>query len=136
MSGRSCSAARSVFFIAQAKVFETVPQGGEAQAHFEFARNPLLEFGQRQIGLFLDPAAQLLVVPLQAGAPIASALLGLDVADGRLEFAITFDAALGNLEEPGDLCGAVSALSGRDDAFAEISAVGLHADALPQIATD
>ena len=38
MSGRFCSAARSVFFIAQAEVLETVPQGGDAQADFEFAR--------------------------------------------------------------------------------------------------
>ena len=113
-----------------------MPQSGEAQAYLEFARNTLLEFGQRQIGLFLYPAAQCLVVLLQAGAPVASALPGLDVAGGRLEFAVTLDTALGDLEEPGDLRRALPALSGRDDAFAQIGAVGSHPRTPPHTATD
>ena len=75
------------FFIAQAEVLETVPQGGEAEMHFEFARDALLEFGQCQIGLLMDPAAQRLAVLFQAGTPAAAALPGLDAAGGRLEFA-------------------------------------------------
>ena len=117
MSGRLCSAARSVFFIAQAEVLKPVPQRGDAQLHFEFACDARLEFGQGQIGLLTDPAAQSLVVLFQARTPVATALLGLEAAGVRLEFAVTLDAALGELEEPGDLCRAVSVLPGRDDAL-------------------
>jgi hypothetical protein len=50
------------FFIAQAELLRSVPQGGDAQAHLEFSRDALLEFGQRQLRLLLDPAAQRFVV--------------------------------------------------------------------------
>ena len=126
MSGRFCSAARSVFFIAQAEVFEPVPQGGDAQMHFEFARDALLEFGQSQIGALMDPAAQSRVMLFEAGAAVAAAWPGLDAAGGRAQFAVTLDAALGDFEEAGDLRCAVSALSRRNDAFAQINAVGSH----------
>ena len=88
-------------------MLEAVPQGGESQADLEFAREALLEFGQRQIGLLLDPAAQRRVVFFQAGTPVAAALLGLEAAGGRLEFAVTLHAALGELEEPRGLGRAV-----------------------------
>ena len=136
MSGRFCSAARSVFFIAQAEMLDPVPQGGEAQADFEFAREALLEFGQRQIGLLLDPVAQRLIVFFQARTPIAAAALGLEAAGGRLEFAVTLDAAFGEFEEPRGLRRTVPPRSGRDDALAQIGAVGSHPRTLPHNATN
>ena len=132
MSGRLCSAARSVFFIAQAKVLESVPEGGDAQAHFESAGNARLEFGQGQIGLLGDPAAQSLVMLFQAGTTVAAPLLRLDAARGRVKFAVTLHTALGEFEELGERGRAVSAFSGRDDAFAQIGAVGSHSPIVPQ----
>ena len=117
-------------------MFETVPQGGDAQAHLEFAREALLEFGQRQVGLPMDPATQGLVVLFQAGAPVAATLPGLDAAGVRLKFAVTLHAALGEFEEPGDLRRAVPALPGRDDTLTQISAVGSHFRTLPHPATN
>ena len=117
MSGRFCSAARSVFFIAQAEVLKTMPQGSKSQADFEFAQKALLEFDQRQIGLLLDPAAQGRIVLCQARAPVAAAGLGLEAASRCLQFAVTLHAALGELEEPRGIRRAVSPRSGRNDAL-------------------
>ena len=92
----------------------------------KFARDALLEFGQRQIGRLMDPAAQSLVMLFQAGAPVAAALPGLDAAGGRLEFTVTLDTALGDVGDSGVLRRALPALSGRDDAFAQIEIGRAH----------
>src|ERR1035441_10324891 len=57
-SGRSCSAARVVFFIAQTELFQTVPQSGDANGNFQVLQTPFLEFVEGQISLRCNPTAQ------------------------------------------------------------------------------
>ena len=57
MSGRSCSAARVVFFIAQTELFQTVPQSGDANGNFQVLQTPFLEFAQGQNRLRPNPTA-------------------------------------------------------------------------------
>src|SRR5580658_153626 len=76
-SGRSCSAARVVFFIAQAQPLQTGPQGGDADGDLELLPTPFLEFAQGQIGLLRNPTAQGAAMLFQAGAAITTNLLGL-----------------------------------------------------------
>ena len=136
MSGRFCSAARSVFFIAQAQVFQPVPQGGDSKAHFQVPRNAPLELGQSQIRLLPDPSAQGLIMLFQTGTPAAAPLLGIQMARAQILLPITLHTALGNLEQAGGLLRAVSALPARDDALAQISAAGSHPIPPSQIASD
>jgi hypothetical protein len=75
-SGRSCSAARVVFFIAQTQLFQTVPQSGDANGNFQVLQTPFLEFAQGQIRLRYNPAAQSSVMLFQAGAPVTADLFG------------------------------------------------------------
>src|ERR1700691_2959586 len=75
-SGRSCSAARVVFFIAQTQLFQAVPQGGDADGNLQLLETPLLEFAQGQIRLLCNPLAQGAVMLFQAGAAITTNLFG------------------------------------------------------------
>ena len=58
MSGRSCSAARRVFFIAQAQTFQAVPEGGDPKGDTQVRRDALLKLAQGEIGLLFDPASK------------------------------------------------------------------------------
>src|SRR5208282_5921496 len=76
ISGRSCSAARVVFFIAQTQLFQAVPQGGDANGNFQVLQTPSLKFAQRQIRLRSNPPAQSSVMLFQAGPPVTANLFG------------------------------------------------------------
>src|SRR5580700_5800163 len=75
-SGRSCSAARVVFFIAQTQLLQPVPQGGDADGNPQLLETPVLEFAQGQIRFLRNPSAQGAVMLFQAGTPITPDLLG------------------------------------------------------------
>src|SRR5208282_3237331 len=75
-SGRSCSAARVVFFIAQTEPFQTVPQSGDADGDVQLLQAPLLQFSQSQIRPRGNPTPQNSVMFFQAGAPVTSNLFG------------------------------------------------------------
>src|ERR1700691_4129450 len=75
-SGRSCSAARVVFFIAQTQLFQPVPQGGDADGDLKLLPAPPLQFVERQIRLRRKPAAQGSIMFFQTGAPVTTDLLG------------------------------------------------------------
>jgi hypothetical protein len=74
-SGRSCSAARVVFFIAQAQPVDPVPQGVESDLHPQLLLAALLHLAQRDVNLLGKPSAQEPVMALQAAATIAPNLL-------------------------------------------------------------
>jgi hypothetical protein len=74
-SGRSCSAARVVFFIAQAESVEPVPKGVDPDLDGELLVAALLKFRQRQIGLLGDPPAQRPLMVLQARATYENKLI-------------------------------------------------------------
>src|SRR5258708_33005794 len=76
-SGRSCSAARVVFFIAQTQLLQPVPQGGDADGDLQLLPAPPLQFAQRQIRLRRQPAAQGSIMLFQPGAPVTANLFGL-----------------------------------------------------------
>src|SRR5205823_10542252 len=98
-SGRFCSAALRVFFIAQPQALQAVPQGGRAQLDAKILGDALLKLSQSQIRFFLDPATQLGIVLFQAGTPIAAALLGLYRAGGQILLPEPLHAPLGNAKK-------------------------------------
>src|SRR5882757_2655553 len=61
-SGRPCSAALRVFFIAQLQALQAMPQGRRAELDAEILGEAFLELRQSQIRLLFDPTTQLGVV--------------------------------------------------------------------------
>jgi len=121
-SGRSCSAARVVFFIAQAQFLQPVPQGGQTDNHLKLLPATLLQLTQRQIRLHPKPTAQSPVVLLQTRTPIAPNLFGLALPGQTVLVPKPLDTLSADPETPANLAGACSALSRGDDALTQILA--------------
>ena len=117
MSGRSCSAARRVFFIAQAQPFEAVPEGCDPKADSQVRRDAFLKLAQGEIGLLFDPASKRGVVLFQTRAPVAASLARSQTPGVAVQLPVTFHAALGNREESRNFLRALTSLSGRHDPF-------------------
>src|SRR5437016_5093569 len=73
-SGRSCSAARVVFFKAQTQTTQTMPQSRNPNGDLELFGAPLLQLGQRQIWGGFNPAMERSVISGQPGAAITTNL--------------------------------------------------------------
>src|SRR5258707_14972911 len=99
-SGRSCSAARVVFFIAQTELFQTVPQGGDANGNFQLLQTTSLEFAEGQIRLRRNPAAQGPVMLFQAGAPVTADLFGPPLARQMVMLPKTLNAFTAYAQTP------------------------------------
>ena len=136
MSGRSCSAARSVFFIAQIEPFKPVPQGRCSHGNAQLLTQSLADLLQGHAPVRFDPLLQTLIMPGQSGNPIASALLWCDRSCLGLPLTIPLHTPLGDPKNHGEFGCALPSLSPGDYPFPQILAVGLHPSLLPECAQD
>ncbi len=125
-SGRSCSAARVVFFITQPQLFQAVPQSGDADGHVQPLETPSLEFAQGQIRLPRDPTAQGAVMLFQTGATITTDLLGSACAGQPVLLPKPFDAFAADAKPLANLAGALATLPRGDDPLTQILAQRPH----------
>src|SRR5208283_843193 len=125
-SGRSCSAARVVFFIAQTELFQTVPQGGDANGNFQALQTPFLEFTEGQIRLRCYPPAQGSVMLFQAGASITADLFGLAFAGQTVLFPKTLHAFAADAKTSANFAGAFPAFPRGDDPMSQILTQRTH----------
>src|SRR5271156_3787922 len=114
-SGRSCSAARVVFFIAQTELFQPVPQSGGANGNLQLVQTTSLEFAEGQICLRRNPSTQSSVMLFQAGAPVTADLFGSALARQTVLLPKTFHAFTADAKTPANLAGACSARARGDD---------------------
>src|ERR1700722_13598179 len=119
-SGRSCSAARVVFFIAQSQSLQTMPQGRQADGHLQLLPALFLQLAQGQTRLPDNPTAQGPVMLFQAGAPIAADWFGLALAGVRVLFPKPFHALATDPKTLAHDAGAFSACARGDDPLAQI----------------
>ena len=119
-SGRSCSAARVVFFIAQTELCQTVPQSGDANGNLQLLQTTALEFAEGQIRLRRNPSAQGSVMLFQAGAPAAADLFGPAPAGQTVLLPKTLNAFTADAKTPANLTSACSAFPRRDDPLPQI----------------
>jgi hypothetical protein len=120
MSGRSCSAARVVFFIAQTQLFQPVPQSGEANGNVQVLPTPFLEFAQGQVRLCSNPSAQGSVMLFKAGAPVTADLFGLALASQTVLLPKTLHAFAADAKTPANFARAFPALPRGDDPLSQI----------------
>src|SRR5580698_3481463 len=125
-SGRSCSAARVVFFIAQPQLLQAMPQGGQADRDLQLFPAAALQLVQRQVRLRPDPTPQGPVVLFQTGTTIAADLLGPTGAGPAVLVPKAFHAFAADPETPADFAGAFSTRAGGDDALTQILAQRPH----------
>ena len=119
-SGRSCSAARVVFFMAQAELLQPVPQSGDANGNFQLLKTPSLELAQSQIGLRHNPTAQGSVMLLQTGAPITTDLFGPARAGETVLLPKPLHAFAADAKTLAHFAGALPALPRQDDPLPQI----------------
>jgi hypothetical protein len=119
-SGRSCSAARVVFFIAQPQLLQPVPQGGDANGNVQMFPTPFLEFAQGQIRLRANPPAQSSVMLFQAGAPVTADLFGLALASQTVLLPKTLHTFATDAKTFAHVAGAFPALPRGDDSLSQI----------------
>src|SRR5262245_12015568 len=113
-SGRSCSAARVVFFITQTELVELVPQSGVADANAEFLQ-ALTHLGQRQVGLLCNPAPEFGAMRLQPRLTIAANLLGPQMPHGAILLPKSRHAFAAHPKAAPHFTCAVTSLLGGDD---------------------
>jgi len=121
-SGRSCSAACVVFFIAQTQPVEPVPQRGDPNRDAQSFPAALLEFCQGQISLLGDPPTQGLLMRSKPGAAVTANLLGPAMAGELVLLPEALHALPADSEALANLAGAFAARSRRDDALTQILA--------------
>jgi hypothetical protein len=121
-SGRSCSAARVVFFIAQPQAAQAVPQRRDANRNPKLRQTSLLQFPQGQIRLGFDPALQPAIMGRQAGTTIAANLLGQTLAGPAMRFPKSFNTLAADTKAFADSAGAFATLSGRNNPLPQILA--------------
>jgi len=114
------------FFIAQAQLLQTVPQGGDADRDLELLPAPLLQFPQRQVRLRGNPMAQGPVVLLQTRTPVTTDHFGLAGAGSAVLFPKALDAFAADAEAPANLASSLSALTRGDDPKAQVPAQRMH----------
>jgi hypothetical protein len=119
-SGRSCSAARVVFFIAQTELFQPVPQSGGANGNVQPLPTPFLEFAQGQFCLRGNPTAQGSIMLFQPGAPVTADLLGPALARHTVLLLKALHALTTDTKTPANFAGALSALTRGDDPCSQI----------------
>src|SRR5580658_2603807 len=125
-SGRSCSAARVVFFRAQAETMQLVPEGVDADRYPKVHQTTLLQLRQADVRLAAYPAADRSAVLLQPRAPVAADLLGPKIT-AELKLLVqarhgtpTHTKALAHLDRTG------SCLPGLDDPTPQILTQWCH----------
>jgi hypothetical protein len=126
MSGRSCSAARVVFFLSQTQLFQPVPQSGDANGNFQVLQTPFLEFAQGQIRLCCNPSAQGSVMLFQAGTPVSANLFGPALAGQTVLVPKTLHAFAADAKTPANVAGAFPALPRGDDSLSQILTQRTH----------
>ncbi len=125
-SGRSCSAARVVFFIAQTELFQTVPQSGNANGNVQVFQTPFLEFIEGQIRLRCNPSAQGPVMLFQTGAPVTADLFGPTLAGQTVLVPKTLHAFAADSKTPANFAGAFPAVPRGDDPLSQILTQRTH----------
>ena len=131
MSGRSCSAADSVFFIAESEPLQPMPQGRDAQCDPELLLQAGLEFAQRQIRLRGDPGPQNRVMCRQARPTVASALLRFHRTRRLVLLPKPLNTPFGNSEEARQFSRTVPLLTSRHNSLPQVFVVRAHPGTLP-----
>jgi hypothetical protein len=103
-----------------------MPQGGRADGNLQLLPTSFSQFAQGEIRLALNPAAQSSVILFQAGAAVATNLLGQAGAGLRVLFPKPFHAFAADAKALANLAGALSAFSRGDDPLSQILAQRTH----------
>jgi hypothetical protein len=126
MSGRSCSAARVVFFKTQPQVPKAVPQGRDPNRYLELGATPVLQFDQSQIGLGFDPTLEEAIMLGQARTPIAANLLGEALPRATMLSPKSLDTLAADTKAFADLARAFTAFPRSNNPLPQILAQGAH----------
>jgi hypothetical protein len=129
MSARSCSLARSVFFIRQIQIRERIMNGGQGAGQ----TGGLAQVAQGQIRPPSKQAAEVLTVPVKnLGLTPGEVMARSDVASATALLEQLLDCAQGNPKAMGDFgSGAFVGIVSSQYPFAQIQGQGLHAPTLP-----
>src|SRR5688572_18806900 len=120
MSGRACSAACVVFFIAQTQAIEPMPQRRETDLNIELVLAALLQFHQGQIRLLGDPALQPFLMFLQTRFAVAANLLRSAMPARAVLVPESLHAFATDAEALTDLASASALRPRLDDTFTQI----------------
>src|SRR5579871_2366927 len=125
-SGRSCSAARVVFFITQTQAVQTMPESGDPNRDVQPVQTPLLQFDQRQVRLGFNPALQHRIMVRQTRAPIATDLFRKALSGATMLFPKSLNTLAADPEPLANLAGAFAAFARSNNPLPKSLAQGTH----------
>jgi hypothetical protein len=103
-----------------------MPQGREPNRYLELGLTLLLQFGQGQIGLGLNPTPEQAIMLGQAGTPIAANLFGEALPRTTMLAPKSLDTLAADTKAFADLAGAFTAFTRSNNPLPQILAQGTH----------
>jgi hypothetical protein len=99
-----------------------MPKRGNANGNIQLLPTALLQLGQGQIGLGLDPAPQSAIMGRQAGTPMAANLLGQTLAGSAMRVPESFNTLAADTKTLGHLASAFTTFPRRNNPCPQILA--------------